>query len=166
LVGRVKPGDLSAGEVFSARLAEVRKARGWTQTQLADRIVELGGVGLVGDPIHRVRLAKLEKDPAKARRVTLEEVLAISYALDVSPLYMVTPLEFDGSRLAVVGSGEQPASPDDARAWLRGKEPLPRQNPEVFARQMPTADFTDFITEHPEVAERIRRSAPYPKEEK
>jgi transcriptional regulator with XRE-family HTH domain len=137
------------------RLAEVRKARGWTQKYLAERIAERGGVGL-GQPLHRVRLAKLESDPEKARRVTLEEVLAISYALDVSPLYMIAPIEqFPPPRLLVTGE-VQAADPEDARAWLSGEEPLLNQDEFTFVMQRPASDIT----------RQLQQSTQYPKEER
>jgi len=158
-IGRkARPGDLSAGAVFAQRLAEVRKARGWSQKQLAERMSE------IGHPIHRVKLAKIEKE--RARSVTLEDVLALSYALDVSPLYMFIPLDDvgDGPALVVSGAGAIPAP--EARKWMRGRELLDGQDPYVFALQMPRSDFTAFVEQHPEVVERIQRSAPYPKEQK
>jgi transcriptional regulator with XRE-family HTH domain len=162
--GSVKEGDQTAGEVFAGRLAEVRKARGWTQKYLAERIAERGGVGL-RQPLHRVRLAKLESDPEKARRVTLEEVLAISYALDVSPVYMIAPLEFDGPRLLVTGE-VQAADPGDARAWFRGEEPLPGQDEFTFTIQRPASDVPAQLERRPHITRRLQQSTQYPKEEK
>ena len=66
--------------------------------------------------------------------------------------------------LVVSGAGAIPAP--EARKWMRGRELLDGQDPYVFALQMPRSDFTAFVEQHPEVVERIQRSAPYPKEQK
>jgi transcriptional regulator with XRE-family HTH domain len=154
--GKVKEGDLSAGQVFARRLAEVREARDWSQKRLSERMTELG------HPIHRVKLAKIEKE--RARSVTLEDVLALSYALDVSPLYMVAPLEADGPRLTVVGN-EQPADPDDARAWLRGDEPLLGQDEFTWTMQRPAREVPAQLERRPNVMRRLQQTTQYPKEE-
>jgi transcriptional regulator with XRE-family HTH domain len=161
----VKPGDLSAGEVFGHRLAELRKARGWTQVQLADRITELGGVGIGAQNVHRGRVAKLESNPEKARRVTLEEVLAISYALGVSPMYMVVPLDRMEPRVAVMGN-IQPADPEDVRLWLRGDQPLHGQDPFVFAVERPAEEIPAAMEREPTLIHKWKQSFRYPKEEK
>jgi transcriptional regulator with XRE-family HTH domain len=160
--GKPRPSDLSAGQIFAKRLAEVRKARGWSQKELAERMTELG------HRIHRVRLAKIEKE--RARAVTLEDVLALSYALDVSPLYMVTPIAPPSdpaepeTRLLIAGE-RQPAEADDARAWLRGEEPLLNQDPYVFTFERPARDIPAALERHPEVTQQLQRSVRYPKEE-
>jgi transcriptional regulator with XRE-family HTH domain len=158
--GSVREGDKSAGEIFGERLAAVRKARGWTQAELARRVAERGGVG-VGRPLHRVKLGKLETDPEKAKHVTLEEVLAISYALDVSPLYMLAPLDdLRGARLIVAG-GVQPTDPHDARMWLKGEEPLLGQDDFTFTMQRPASEIPEQLAARPNVMRRLQEATPY-----
>jgi len=166
--GNVKAGDLSAGEVFGKRLAEVRRRRGWTQTELADRLRDAGGVGLGGqEPMHRVRLAKIESDPEKAARVTLEEVLALSYVLGVSPLYMISPIEHAGGpRVCIVGKAGQPADGRELRAWLRGEEALVGQDEIAYAIERSRDDAHAAVSRRGDVFDHLMASYQYPKEDR
>src|SRR3954454_22931103 len=111
--GQVKEGDAQPAVVFGKRVAAVRLDRGWTQARLAERLRELGYA------LPREALARLETGK---RGVSLEDVFAIAYALDVSPLHLIVPVD-DAPRVIVAG-GVQPADPGDLRRWVRGEEPL------------------------------------------
>jgi transcriptional regulator with XRE-family HTH domain len=121
--------DLSASEVFAERLREVRewhrgpKRESLSQAGLAQRLER------IGHPIHRSRIAKLESGEARPK---LDDVLAIAVVLNVSPLFLIVPPL--GSKLRI---GKEAISPQDARAWIAGKEPLPGQLPAAFAAQQP-----------------------------
>jgi transcriptional regulator with XRE-family HTH domain len=137
-----RPGDVTAGEVFARRLAEVRKRRGLSAKALADKVSELG------HPVHRSKIAKIESQDEKARAISLEDVLALAYALDVSPLYLITPIERFGPRMLIVGDG-LPVDADDARVWLRGKAPLHGQDPKVFALERPSDEVPEALADLP-----------------
>jgi transcriptional regulator with XRE-family HTH domain len=123
-------GDLAAGQVFAQRMKEVRE---WhprlSQAGLSRRLER------VGHPIHRSRVAKLELGEA---RPTLDDVLAVALVLNVSPLFLIVP-EL-GSKLRI---GNEAINSPDARAWLRGEEPLPGQLPAVFHAQRPTDEIPE-----------------------
>lgn len=155
--GPAKPGDLFPGEVFAQRLKEVRERRGWTQTRLVRRLEELGFSTSSGKALHRSTLAKIEADPTRARRVTLEEVLAISYALGVSPLYMFIPIELGGPNVTVA-LGVQAWKPSDMRAWLRGEQALPYQDPRWFALERPEEEIPEALSRAPEVVTELQKT--------
>ncbi len=152
--GSQKPGDLAPGEVFAQRMREVREKKGWTLTELARRLGDLGST------LQRSTLAKIEgAEPARSRRVTLEEVLLISYALDVSPLHMIVPLTDLRSPRVIVGPGyPQPADPPDLRAWLKGEEPLFDQNRMMFALERPASEIPKALERMPDVAHQLQQS--------
>jgi hypothetical protein len=76
---------------------------------------------------------KIEEGTKRPENIKLEEVLALSLALGVSPLYMIAPVR-EVDRLEVV-----PAFPaaDDliARRWLRGLDILHGEDPRFFFRE-------------------------------
>ena len=73
-------GPLRPSEVFVEQMRIQRARKGWTQKQLAARLAKLGFV------VHQTTIGKWE---AGERRISLDEALAISVALDVDPAHMV-----------------------------------------------------------------------------
>lgn len=121
--------------VFSRRLREARDARGWTQQQLAERM------GEIGFPINRVTIAKLESGKGRARRVTLEEVLALSAALGVAPVHLITPLDDDAD---VAITSRVVTSARLVRGWMRGELLLPLL-PDVDLMQIPLSELRAIV---------------------
>ena len=130
---------LAAGEVFARRMREVRERRGWSQQRLSDRLRELG------HPLHRVTLAKIEQGGTRARKVPLEDVLAIAAALDVAPLHLFVPFE-PSVRLVV---GDVAVAPQHARLWVRGRSPLgiERQDMRIFFSELPPEEIQAALAE-------------------
>lgn len=126
--------ELWAGQVFARRLREVRKRRGWSQEQLARRVDEELGV-----PIHRVTIAKIESGGKRAQHVELQEVLALSLALGVSPLHMIVPFGAD-ARLRVAPR-KQAVGPVLARRWLQGVDTLLDEDPRWFFTEVPPDEW-------------------------
>lgn len=124
---------LSAGEVFAERLFEVRTRRGWSQEELAERLES------AGHKIHRVTLAKIELGGTRAKNVSLEDVLAISYVLGVSPLHMFIPLRGD----VYVAVGELVNGDETARRWARGFDTLAYEDVRFFQSERPDREIRD-----------------------
>ena len=64
---------------------------------------------------------------AKLTRVLVDDVFELALALDVSPLYLLTPLvTFDEQEnaLKVVLGGKVSRWPRDVRQWVRGVRPI------------------------------------------
>ncbi|HMI29516.1 MAG TPA: helix-turn-helix transcriptional regulator [Gaiellaceae bacterium] len=95
-----------------------RARKGWTQKQLAARLAKLGFV------VHQSTIGKWE---AGERRISLDEALAISVALDVDPAHMVagsySDLAFSRPSIAL-SSQTPPVSARQMRMWLRGQQPV------------------------------------------
>src|SRR5262245_60670882 len=104
--------ETTAGVVFGQRLTQVRTKRGITKAALSRRLDELG------HPLHRVVLGEIEAGGTRARNVSLEDVLAIAYALGVPPLQMMFPYD-DETRVRIV-SNRPPVEPDQLRLWIWG----------------------------------------------
>jgi transcriptional regulator with XRE-family HTH domain len=105
---RAKPASEYVGDqVFTAR-----KSKGWTQADLAARLVDLGFAGW-----RQTKVAKIEK--GVVARIPLDDVLALAAALDVQIPHLLAP---DGPEIAIAPKLKR--SPEDFRAWLRGQQPL------------------------------------------
>lgn len=117
---------LRPSRVFGVQTRRLRLRKEWTsQQKLADRLSELGHA------IDRSALARIERG---TRGVPLDEALAIAAALEVSPLSLVLPAE-SGDPIAITPSIVVTSA--EARAWLRGDEPLPGQDREFFEQELP-----------------------------
>jgi transcriptional regulator with XRE-family HTH domain len=104
------------------QVRKFRKARGWSQQALADRLHELGA-GSTG--WSQTKINKLER--ARLTRVLVDDVFELALALDVSPMYLLTPTEpFDGQGNAFKVSlgGRVTRWPREVRQWIRGARPI------------------------------------------
>jgi transcriptional regulator with XRE-family HTH domain len=121
-------------EVFRARLREVRRLKNWTQAELA---VALARAGLdIGEPA----ITRMERD---SRGVSLDEAVAISAVLGVSPLHMFVPLDDDEDSRVTPQMG---VAATDARAWARGMRPLGEEDERLFYAQTPESEADWFPT--------------------
>ena len=76
---------------------------------------------------------KIEEGTKGPKNIRLEEVLVLSLALGVSPLYMIAPVR-EVDRLEV--APDVPAVDDlIARRWLRGLDRLHGEDPRFFFRE-------------------------------
>ena len=120
-------------DVFRVRLREVRRLKNWTQADLA---AALAGTGLdLGEPA----ITRMERG---SRGVSLDEAIAISAVLGVSPLHMLVPLDDNGAQVAP----GQTVSTADARAWIRGLTPLREADERLFYAQTPPSEAEWFST--------------------
>ncbi len=106
-------------EVFAEQMRIQRERRGWTQRQLATRLSKLGLA------VHQTKIGKWESGE---RRITLDEALAISVALDVSPAHMIAGSYSEAGlrrteRLRSV-TATTPVSARQMRMWVRGQQSL------------------------------------------
>lgn len=126
------------GEVFAQRLREVRTRRGWSQRELAERLMDLGVTTL-----SRATLAKIEAGRGRAANVSVADALAIASALGVSPLALVTP-----ARLAeqVAVTPKRIVSGGRLRGWIRQSWPLSDEDDRrVFFSELPTEEFDALL---------------------
>jgi transcriptional regulator with XRE-family HTH domain len=99
-----------------------RDEKGWSQKQLADRLHELGNehTGWSQTKIHKLEAGKLT-------RVLVDDVFELALALDVSPLYLLTPLaghDDEGNAYKVWLGGKLTHWPWVVRQWIRGVRPI------------------------------------------
>ena len=102
-------------QLFAEQMRIQRARKGWSQKQLAARLSKLGFA------VHQTTIGRWE---AGTRRISLDEALAISVALDVGPAHMLSGSYSDGGssppRIALSPKTPQ-ASPRQVRMWIRGE---------------------------------------------
>ena len=108
---KLKPLDLGAsGRQFAENLKRIRALRGVSLRKLSQKLKE---VRLSADAIN-----KIEK---QQRRATVDELMALSVALRVTPSTLLLPPTIQGNA-EITGHGEVPAK--RAWKWADGKRPL------------------------------------------
>ena len=115
----------SPEQTFSQRLREAREAQGISQRQMVDRLAELGLA------TNQAAIARIERG---TRKVSLDEAVAISAALDVALVNLFLPIEGDEP---VQLTPALTVDPDKARRWARGGVPLNPEHYRAYADQHP-----------------------------
>ena len=103
-------------------MQQVRESRGYSQGELAKLV-----------SIDRTSVNKIER--GTRGDVSLSQLFKFAHALRISPLYLLTPSEADGSPVDLV-PGESPMAPAAARAWIRGAA-LPGADPVDYFLDLP-----------------------------
>jgi transcriptional regulator with XRE-family HTH domain len=157
----VGPRSFTASSYVAAQVKNIRIRRGWSQQKLADRLSELlaetppwaellykkdpkdprprkPGAKKPPPKWTQTRVAKLERGVLK--QITVDDLFELALALDVSPLYLLTPApppperdretrwsllrpqENDVFNIALGGTVSRAAR--DVRQWIRGVQPL------------------------------------------
>jgi transcriptional regulator with XRE-family HTH domain len=121
------------GEVFARRIREVRSRRGLSQQTVVERLRALG--------IEKMDQTIVSRIESGARRVTLDEALALALALDVSPVSLYLP-HGEEERVRLTPGRVEDA--ETAWAWATAREPLPDMHAETFyAERSEAARMTD-----------------------
>jgi transcriptional regulator with XRE-family HTH domain len=115
-------------EAFRRQLRQIRKARGWTQQDLANALAEAGMGRLDVFVINRMESGK--------RRVSLDEAIGIAAVLGVSPLHLIVPR--DDARVHL--TPQEAVTAADARVWLRGMRPLRKADERLFYYWTPESE--------------------------
>jgi len=114
--------NITPSSYVGPQVRHFRTRRGLKQQELADR---LHALGMTATGWSQTKIHKLES--GKLTRVLVDDVFELAAALDVSPLYLLTPMPpFDaaGDPLKVWIGGRIARWPRDVRQWIRGVRPL------------------------------------------
>lgn len=126
----------TVSEVVPRRLREARASRLWTQGDLANEM------STIGSPMHRTTIAKIEK--AK-RPVAVDELVALAAALDVSPTFLLLPL--DGKE-PVQAAPKVVAEAETLGRWMAGLSALKESNKQTYRAHVPEWVAEDRIALH------------------
>lgn len=112
------------------QLVRVRRAAGLTREQLAERCAEAGWPALTTAALGNLETGRRDKSGRRRREVTVDELVVLSYVLDVPALTLLLPIT---TKMAVEALPGRTISTADAMAWLRGDRALGRREPAVYA---------------------------------
>jgi transcriptional regulator with XRE-family HTH domain len=87
--------EQSPSDVLGDRVRQLRKQRGWSVEQLAERCEEVGAPKLTVSALYAIESGRRDKTGRRRRHVTVEEYLALSLALGVSPRALLLASSFD-----------------------------------------------------------------------
>lgn len=115
------------------RVKDLRRKRGLTAQQLAERMTE------AGVPWEAGVVTKLETGRRKS--ISVAELLALAYVLDVALVHLMISADLDADApCAVTPTLSIPAGA--ARRWIRGQQPLSGQDPRLYYSEVPAGEFT------------------------
>lgn len=137
----------STGDWLRHRLLELRRRRGLSQTGLSKRLADAGVT------LHPTAITKIERG---ARAVTIEEVLALAYVLNVSPTNLILPTDDDLAPVKITPKIEHQA--EWVRDWIAGVGPLPADDSEADYR----AREDEYLSAAPVHEQRAVRAALHP----
>ncbi|MFH9293833.1 helix-turn-helix domain-containing protein [Streptomyces sp. NPDC017520] len=116
----------ATGEEVKRNVARLRKARGWTTYELAQRM------GAAGRPIPQSGISRVESG---GRRVDADDLAAFAVVFGVSPAALLLPLkDSPRDRVGITGAGVVPA--DVAWAWASNRRPLKTPSTETRTAEM------------------------------
>jgi transcriptional regulator with XRE-family HTH domain len=123
-------------ETVARRVREVRRRRGLSAAQLAERLQQ---VGLDWD---RNIVANLEN--GRRASLSVDELLALALVLDVAPVHLLVPLE-DEQPYQVTPTRVEPAGV--VRDLIRGADALAGMDGRAFFSEVPEHEWLQ-VTEH------------------
>jgi transcriptional regulator with XRE-family HTH domain len=118
-------------ETVARRMKEVRRRRGYSAAQLAER---MRAAGVEWD---RNIVANLET--GRRASVDVAELLALAYVLAVAPVHLLIPTDDELAPYHVTPSSAVRAG--RARAWVRGDDPLSTDRRDYYS-EVPEHEWT------------------------
>jgi transcriptional regulator with XRE-family HTH domain len=131
-----KPTPKRTDQHLGEQVKIARKSKGWLQSDLANRLRELGFTGW-----RQSKVAKIENGETK--RVSLEDALALAVALGVQPAHLLAPKD------GVVEIVPKLAVPAHAfRMWLRGHAAFRQEDEKDYftGALVPEQEWREFTT--------------------
>jgi transcriptional regulator with XRE-family HTH domain len=137
-----RAANLTANQVVADQVRWLRDNRKITQQELADSL------GWTQSQVARLELGR--------RAVTVADLLALAWALDVAPVYLLAGSFNSAGDIPV--TEQLRVSPDDMRKWIRGGTPLPGTNYRRYFENIPDDEWR---AAYGEAAEQRRTAAEY-----
>jgi transcriptional regulator with XRE-family HTH domain len=125
-------------DVVAKRVREVRRRRGLTVAQLAQRCTELGMPGLTEQAIYNLEAGRADKRGRRRRAVTVDELVGLAHVLDVAPVHLLLPLD-DTASYQVTATLSEPVP--IAREWVRGYFPLAATDERIYFSSVPQSEW-------------------------
>ena len=147
--------------MVAVRIKEVRTRRGLTAAQLAIRCAGVGRPDLTASAISNIETGRRDNTGRRRRDVTVDELLALAKALQVSPVHLLVPPAADDEPYQVTPEVAAPAL--HVREWVRGYGLLPGDDRQVYLSEVPPGEFEEiegllFPTRQPWQLRQMRRT--------
>ena len=114
-------------DLVAENVRDLRKRRGLSGSDLARRCADRGVPELTAAIIRNIENGRRDAAGRRRRMITVDELVALAYALDASPAHLLTPTGRDFPVTETASATEQ-----EARLWLRGEDPLAEQDEPEF----------------------------------
>src|SRR5579871_5465845 len=110
--GEKQSAPLSFSDAVIERVKQARKRRGWTLATFAERCAATGAPQFT-----RATLANIETG-RRSRGITVDEIVALAFALDLSPLHLMGLPDSAAPGTAVaINDLHRSDDPDALRRW-------------------------------------------------
>lgn len=131
----------TVSDAVGDRVQQVRKKRGLTVKQLAERCAELGAPELTVQALYNLEGGRRDDGGRRRRDVTVDELLKLAYVLSVAPVHLLVP-PVDGDEVVPYRFIEGvTTTPGFARAWIRGQTPIGRVAARDYFSEVPDSEW-------------------------
>jgi transcriptional regulator with XRE-family HTH domain len=115
-------GDMTStpSDVVASRVRTLRTRRGWSGKELQARCAAVGAKHITAAVIANIETGRRGPSGERRREVTVDEVLALALALDVSPIQLIQPEIDDDVSISVTSLIH--AVPTAYNPWLMGEQ--------------------------------------------
>ncbi|MFD6889116.1 helix-turn-helix domain-containing protein [Streptomyces sp. NPDC059957] len=145
----------TVSDVVAERVKEVRKRRGLTAVQLAERCAAIGVPELTPQSVSNIETGRRDKAGARRRYVTVDELVALAVALEVAPVHLLVPPHpsprWDGGQHDPNDEAAYRLTPTRTepsfmvRRFIRGETPLPGMDERAFYSEIPPQEFAPLL---------------------
>ncbi|WP_371547974.1 helix-turn-helix domain-containing protein [Streptomyces sp. NBC_00554] len=134
----------SYSDIAAERIREIRRKRGLTASQLAQRCADIGAPEITTQSVSNIETGRRDKEGRRRRFVTVDELIALAVALGVAPVHLLSkPLPPEELPLPGAWKG----SPDAEglaliwRNYIKGQQALPGMNARDYMTEAPEEEF-------------------------
>jgi transcriptional regulator with XRE-family HTH domain len=139
---------VTTSDMVARRVREVRRRRGLSVAQLAQRCADVGVPELTAQALYNLEAGRADKRGRRRRAVTVDELLVLALALDVAPVHLLVPLDDDEVAYPVTPTRGEPAG--EIRDWVRGAAALDGTDQRSFFSEVPEHEWQQ-VTERTHV---------------
>ncbi|MEO6090812.1 MAG: helix-turn-helix transcriptional regulator [Umezawaea sp.] len=107
---------------MASQVRQLRQQRSWSIRQLAEECAKAGAVSLTANALENIERGRAGGDRG-ARNVSVDELVALAFVLDVSPTELLVPSRWEVGATYLVTSGRV-EDPLIVRAWMDMRVPL------------------------------------------
>jgi transcriptional regulator with XRE-family HTH domain len=149
-------GRQTLSDRAAASLKEARARRRWSLERLASECAAIGATWLTEAVLKNIESGRPGRQNTRRREITLDEISALAFALNVAPLHLLLGVEDgDEPEKEIWITPDLAVSPDLAREWWRGRarrEVLVPMgiDPRLYESFVPASEYGQKEKEHGE----------------